>query len=78
MAGSGDRGGRALQALSEAFVTNVPKAAVEFPDELPISSRVRDIAKAIADHPVIIVAGENGVGQDDAAPEDMSRHGPWA
>ncbi|APR78779.1 ATP-dependent helicase hrpA [Minicystis rosea] len=42
---------------------------VRFPPELPISARVRDIAAAIADHPVVIVAGETGSGKTTQLPK---------
>ena len=42
---------------------------MRFPPELPISARVRDIAAAIADHPVVIVAGETGSGKTTQLPK---------
>lgn len=42
---------------------------IEFPPELPISSRVKDIAQAINDHPVIIVAGATGSGKTTQLPK---------
>jgi ATP-dependent helicase HrpA len=50
-------------------VTDVPPTHVEFPEDLPISSRVRDIATAIAEHPVVIVAGETGSGKTTQLPK---------
>ena len=48
-----------------------PPAAgpVRFPPELPISARVRDIAAAVAAHPVVIVAGETGSGKTTQLPK---------
>lgn len=43
--------------------------SVEFPPELPISARVVDIAKAIHDHPVVIVAGATGSGKTTQLPK---------
>lgn len=42
---------------------------IRFPEELPISARVRDIAAAINDHPVVIVAGETGSGKTTQLPK---------
>ena len=36
---------------------------LKYPDELPVSRRRDDIAAAIADHQVVIVAGETGSGK---------------
>ncbi|HTN87531.1 MAG TPA: hypothetical protein VL242_27785, partial [Sorangium sp.] len=46
--------------------TSPPPASgspVRFPEELPISARVLDIARAIEAHQVVIVAGETGSGK---------------
>jgi ATP-dependent helicase HrpA len=40
-----------------------------FPGELPISSRVADIARAIDAHPVVIVCGETGSGKTTQIPK---------
>ena len=37
--------------------------AVTYPEELPVSQRKDDIAAAIRDHQVVIVAGETGSGK---------------
>jgi len=42
---------------------------VKFPEALPISAAVADIAKAIAEHPVVIVAGETGSGKTTQLPK---------
>ncbi|MCX5747792.1 MAG: DEAD/DEAH box helicase, partial [Proteobacteria bacterium] len=42
---------------------------VRFPPELPITARVIDIANAIDEHPVIIVAGETGSGKTTQLPK---------
>jgi len=42
---------------------------VRFPDNLPITARVIDIANAIDAHPVIIVAGETGSGKTTQLPK---------
>ncbi|MCA1655658.1 MAG: ATP-dependent RNA helicase HrpA, partial [Pseudonocardiaceae bacterium] len=46
---------------------SVPKIA--YPDELPISQRRDDIKQAIADHQVVIVAGETGSGKTTQLPK---------
>jgi ATP-dependent helicase HrpA len=42
---------------------------VTFPENLPISARVDDIAAAIRDHQVVIVAGETGSGKTTQLPK---------
>ena len=42
---------------------------VRFPENLPITARVRDIADAIAAHQVVIVAGETGSGKTTQLPK---------
>ena len=45
------------------------KAGVQFPEELPISALVREIAIAVDAHPVVIVAGETGSGKTTQLPK---------
>src|SRR3954454_4786998 len=42
---------------------------LSYPDELPVSQRRDDIAAAIRDHPVVIVAGETGSGKTTQLPK---------
>ncbi len=42
---------------------------IHFPEELPITGRVRDIAVAVDAHPVVIVAGETGSGKTTQLPK---------
>src|SRR3954470_3343393 len=42
---------------------------VSYPDELPVSGRRDDIAAAIRDHQVVIVAGETGSGKTTQLPK---------
>lgn len=42
---------------------------MEFPPELPISARVKDIAQAIDAHPVVVVAGATGSGKTTQLPK---------
>lgn len=44
---------------------------LEFPKELPISARVADIARAVAEHQVVIVAGATGSGKTTQLPKIM-------
>ncbi len=46
---------------------NLPKP--QFPDELPVSERRADIAKAILENQVVIVAGETGSGKTTQLPK---------
>ncbi len=43
--------------------------AVAYPDELPVSQRRKDIAAAIRDHQVVVVAGETGSGKTTQLPK---------
>lgn len=53
----------AALALTSTIVT------ISFPEQLPISSRVIDIARAIDANPVVIVAGETGSGKTTQLPK---------
>ena len=53
-----------------------PLPAITFPEELPVSARREDIARAIDAHQVVIVCGETGSGKTDAVAEDLPRAGP--
>ncbi len=46
-----------------------PKHPVSFPEELPISARVGDIARAVHENQVVIVAGETGSGKTTQLPK---------
>ena len=48
---------------------------IEFPPELPISGRVDEIAAAIRDHQVVVVAGETGSGKTTQLPKICLRLG---
>jgi len=43
--------------------------AIHYPDELPVSQRRADLAQAIRDHQVVIVAGETGSGKTTQLPK---------
>ena len=43
--------------------------AISYPDQLPVSQRKDDIARAISDHQVVIVAGETGSGKTTQLPK---------
>ncbi len=43
--------------------------AISYPEQLPISARRADIAAAIRDHQVVIVAGETGSGKTTQLPK---------
>jgi ATP-dependent helicase HrpA len=57
---------KAEQRVSRRRAT-VPQA--RYPDELPVSQRKDDIAAAIRDHQVVIVAGETGSGKTTQLPK---------
>jgi ATP-dependent helicase HrpA len=50
-------------------VSPQPKHPVSFPSELPISARAHDIARAVHEHPFVIVAGETGSGKTTQIPK---------
>ena len=54
-------------SLAEARAASVPK--VLYPDVLPISSRVEDIAETIKQNQVVIIAGETGSGKTTQIPK---------
>jgi ATP-dependent helicase HrpA len=56
----------ASAAAARAAVT-VP--TISFPEDLPVSARREDIAAAIRDHQVVIVAGETGSGKTTQIPK---------
>ena len=51
------------------------RPAHHLPATLPVSARRDDIAAAIRDHQVVIVAGETGSGKTTQIPEDLPRTG---
>src|SRR6267154_1661895 len=57
----------AAQARAEARRASVP--ALRYPAELPVSQRRDEIAAAIRDHQVVIVAGETGSGKTTQLPK---------
>ena len=46
-----------------------PVVKISYPPELPVSARRDDIAAAIRDHQVVIVAGETGSGKTTQLPK---------
>ena len=48
---------------------------ITFPADLPVSARVDDVADAIADHQVVILAGETGSGKSTQLPKICLRMG---
>src|SRR5258706_1891463 len=57
-----------LTPLAEARL-RLPVGAVSYPPELPVSQRKDEIAAAIRDHQVVIVAGETGSGKTTQIPK---------
>jgi ATP-dependent helicase HrpA len=71
---NGPRQGRAeraarqpAQAERERFRTPLPP--ITFPEDLPVSARRHDIAKALTENQVIIVSGETGSGKTTQLPK---------
>jgi len=42
---------------------------ISFPEQLPVAARVQDLARTIAEHQVVIVAGETGSGKSTQLPK---------
>ena len=68
-----DRHARLRRARDDIFLS-VPshqpfRFRLEFPPELPISSRAEEIVAAIQAHPVVILAGETGSGKTTQIPK---------
>ena len=67
----------ALAAVSDAIATAAlrtelraaSRPVISYPEELPISARRDDIAAAIRDHQVVVVAGETGSGKTTQLPK---------
>ncbi|MFD4192192.1 ATP-dependent RNA helicase HrpA [Amycolatopsis thermoflava] len=67
-----DRVAREIAAdidAAEARVQRRRAPEIRYPDELPVSQRKDDIAAAIRDHQVVIVAGETGSGKTTQLPK---------
>lgn len=54
-------------AARQAAANRVPEIA--FPEALPVSARREEIARAVADHQVVIVSGETGSGKTTQLPK---------
>ncbi|MBT0993391.1 ATP-dependent RNA helicase HrpA [Cellulomonas sp. DKR-3] len=68
--GGGDqRGGHARRARAAAARTAAVVPPIHYPPELPVSARREDIAAAIRDHQVVVVAGETGSGKTTQLPK---------
>ena len=63
----GSRPKNAPRPVREIVANPVPP--IEFPPELPVTGRREDIARAIADHQVVIVSGETGSGKTTQLPK---------
>jgi ATP-dependent helicase HrpA len=69
-AGTSRRTRRQAPAAGRASRTAaLARVSIGYPDELPVSQRKDDIAAAIRDHQVVIVAGETGSGKTTQLPK---------
>ncbi|GJQ30886.1 MAG: ATP-dependent helicase [Phycisphaerae bacterium] len=57
------------QALNRIEARRGRLARVTYPDGLPVSARREDIARAIREHPVVVVCGETGSGKTTQLPK---------
>jgi ATP-dependent helicase HrpA len=60
---------RGLAARAEARAAALAGLVIDYPAELPVSQRRGDIAAAVRDHQVVIVAGETGSGKTTQLPK---------
>ncbi len=67
LVGDADRGGDTRHGTQT--VADVQGFRISFPEQLPVSARRDDIAAAIRDHQVVIVAGETGSGKTTQLPK---------
>ena len=50
-------------------MTSPPPLHIEYPESLPVSARRHEIARAMREHPVVIVCGETGSGKTTQLPK---------
>jgi ATP-dependent helicase HrpA len=55
--------------LTDRPNVRAPMPNIVYPESLPVSGRREDIARAIAEHPVVIVCGETGSGKTTQLPK---------
>src|SRR5688500_7641860 len=55
--------------MSEARAQRLSELKITYPPQLPVSERREDLAAAIRDHQVVIVAGETGSGKTTQLPK---------
>ena len=67
--GVSDERPRGLAARAAARAAALAGVVITYPEELPVSQRRDDIAAAIRDHQVVIVAGETGSGKTTQLPK---------
>jgi len=68
----GSRGGRSAAQSERAQARAARRAAlppISYPAELPVSQRKDEIARAIRDHQVVVIAGETGSGKTTQIPK---------
>lgn len=65
--GSRGAGSRRARAAAARAAAEVPP--IHYPPELPVSARREDIAAAVRDHQVVVVAGETGSGKTTQLPK---------
>src|ERR1700733_5058374 len=68
-AGHAKRSTRSEQHAAARAVRRAAMPPITYPPELPVSQRRDEIAKAIRDHQVVIIAGETGSGKTTQIPK---------
>jgi ATP-dependent helicase HrpA len=58
-----------LRIIRRPVIAPNPVPRIRYPESLPVSSRRDEIARAIAEHPVVVVCGETGSGKTTQLPK---------
>lgn len=60
---------QASESVSRVAMRRAARPLVTYPESLPVSQKAEDIRKAIADHQVVVIAGETGSGKTTQIPK---------
>jgi len=57
------------RSIEKRGARSARRPAITYPQELPVAQRAAEIARAIAEHPVVIICGETGSGKTTQLPK---------